>query len=149
MVKKDKLEKIDIRKKRKKLIKLRKEKLEEVKKKEEKGKKKEIDIRLEKETKLYWTRAIIGFASAFIGRLMGFVGWLLLIWMILFMLLFPFLANFIIFRFQYDKEEWDWKNILSPGLGIFFFLFMITATVLHTMLIYFGYPIRITIFGIV
>ncbi|TXT63884.1 MAG: conserved membrane protein of unknown function [Promethearchaeota archaeon] len=139
---------VDIRKKRKKLIKLREEKLEEAKSKEGKGKKKEIDVRLEKETKLYWARATVGFASAFIGRLMGFVGWLLLIWMLLFMLLFPFLASFIIFRFEYEKEEWNWKKILSPGLGIFFFLFMITSTIIHTLCLYYGYPITISISGV-
>jgi hypothetical protein len=145
--KKDKFEKIDIRKKRKKLMKIRKEKLD-VEKEEERGKKKKIDIRLERETKLYWARAAVGFGCGLLGRLMGFVGWLLLIWMVLFMILFPFLANFIIFKFGYDAEEWNYKKILSPGLGIFFFLFMITTTIVHTLALYFGYPIKITLFGI-
>ena len=147
MTKKDKLEKIDIKKKRKRMMELRRKKLDIDKKKEAKGKQKDIDIRLEKETKLYWVRAITGAFCALVGRLIGFVGWLLLIWMIFFWFVFPFFASFIIFQFKYDKEEWNWKSIIMPGVGMYFFLFMIVSTILHTLLVMIDYPLRITIFG--
>lgn len=147
MVKKDKLEKIDIKKKRKRLMELRREKLDLEQKKEVKGKQKKIDIRLEQETKLYWTRAVTGIVFALLGRLLGFVGWLMLFWMLFFWFAFPFFASFIIFRFKYDKEDWNWKNILMPGIGIFFFLFMIVSTILHTLFVLIDYPVTITILG--
>ncbi|TFF85612.1 MAG: hypothetical protein EU518_00860 [Promethearchaeota archaeon] len=149
MAKKDKLEKIDIKKKRKRMMELRREKLDLDKKKEAKGKQKDIDIRLEKETKLYWVRAITGAVCALVGRLIGFVGWLLLIWMLFFWFVFPFFASFIIFQFKYDKEEWTWKNIIMPGIGMYFFLFMIVSTILHTLLVMIDYPLTITIFGLI
>jgi len=37
-------------------------------------------------------------------------------------------------KYKYDKEEWNWKNIILPGIGIFFFLFMITGIFIHTIL---------------
>lgn len=147
MVKKDKLEKIDIKKKRKRLMELRREKLDIDKKKQAKGKQKQIDIRLEQETKLYWARAISGAVCGLIGRLIGFVGWLLLFWMLFFWFAFPFFASFIIYKFEYDKEDWSWKNIIMPGIGIFFFMFMLVSTVLHTLLVLIDYPLTITILG--
>ncbi len=135
MVKK---KKVDVRKKRKKLLqqKQKKQGKQETIKKEKKSKKqKELDIRLGKETKLYWMRAITGALSALIGRLfLGFVGWILLFWMLSFWFGFPFISSFVIFRFKYDKEEWSWKKILKPGIGVFFFLFMIVGVFTHTML---------------
>ncbi len=100
-------------------------------------KKSALDIRLEKETKLYWIRATIGALSALILRLIGFVGWLLLLWMAFFMLAFPFAANYAL-GYKIDKEEWTWKNVLKPGIGVFFFLFMIVGVVVHTTLILIG-----------
>jgi hypothetical protein len=147
MPKKEKLEKIDIKKKRKRLMELRRKKLDVEKKKEAKGKQKKIDIRLEQETKLYWTRAITGVSCGLIGRLIGLVGWLLLFWMLFFWFVFPFFASFIIFKFEYDKEDWTWKNILMPGIGMYFFMFMISSTILHTLLVLIDYPLTITIFG--
>ena len=127
--------KINILKKRKKLI---REKKKEFQKKDILPKTtavKPLDIRLEKETKLYWVRAITGALSALVGRLIfGFIGWFLLLWMLGWWFLFPFVVSFLIFKFNYDKEEWNWKNILMPGIGIYFFLFMIVGVIIHTML---------------
>ena len=121
-----KKKKVDIRKKRKKLLQQEQKKQgkQEIVKQEKKTEKqKELDIRLGKETKLYWMRAITGALSALLGRLfLNFVGWLLFFWMLGFWFGFPFISSFVIFRFKYDKEEWSWKNILKPGIGVFFFL---------------------------
>jgi hypothetical protein len=132
----------NILKKRKKLIQKQKKKLgikelPSEKKKQKTEKEEKLEIRLKKETNLYWVRAIIGALSAFIGRvLFGLVGWFLLIWMLAFWFGFPFIASFIIFRYQYDEEEWNWKNIIKPGIGIFFFLFMIVGVIFHTLLLF-------------
>ena len=49
---------------------------------------KPFDLRLEKETKLYWIRAATGALSALIGRLLfGFIGWFLFLWMLFWWLL--------------------------------------------------------------
>jgi hypothetical protein len=130
-----KRKKINILKKRKKLI---REKKKELQKKDMAPKSvatKPLDIRLEKETKLYWVRAITGALSAFVGRLVfGFFGWYLFFWMLGWWFLFPFAVSFLIFKYKYDKEEWNWKNILMPGIGIYFFLFMIVGVITHTLL---------------
>ena len=106
-----------------------------------------LDIRLEKETKLYWIKAVTGVISVSILRLIGFVGWLLLIWMLIFMLVFPFVVNFAL-GYKYDKEEWTWKNVLRPGLGVFFFMFMIFGVILHTTLKLLGVTFYISIWGV-
>ncbi len=133
--------KVDLKKRRKQLIKEQEkqlspqdvEKIEE--RKEPKQKEGELDIRLKKETHLYWARALTAVFGAFVGRyLLGFIGWILFIWMLAFWFLFPFFVSFVLFRYKYDKENWSWKNIILPGIGIYFFLFMIVATVIHTLL---------------
>jgi len=127
--------KVDIKKRRRKLIKEKKKELKLKTSKFEKKSSKTLDIRLEKETNLYWIRAITGLLSALIGRLIfGLIGWYLFIWMLIWWLLFPFIVSFIILKYKYDKEEWNWKNIILPGIGIFFFLFMITGIFIHTIL---------------
>lgn len=135
MPKKDsRSKKINIKKERQKLI---KEKMKQMDKKEYQKEKKSttnLDIRLEKETNLYWYRALTGALSGLIGRLIGFIGWPLLLWMLCFWFLTPFVINFVILKYKYDKEIWDWKKILKPGLGIFFLLFMITSVIVHTLL---------------
>ncbi len=94
-----------------------------------------LEIRLEKETKLYWIKAITGALSALIGRLfIGLIGWPLFFWMLGFWFGFPFIISFLILRYPYDKEEWNWKIILKTGIGIFFFTFMVLGTVIHTIL---------------
>ena len=106
-----------------------------------------LDIRLAKETKLYWIKAVTGALSVFILRLIGFVGWLLLIWMLIFMFVFPFAVNYAL-GYKFDKEEWTWKNVLRPGLGVFFFLFMIVGVILHTTIKLLGITYYISITGV-
>ncbi len=133
-----KRKKVNIRKRRQKLI---KEKQKELQYKAPKGEKAVkvpatgLDLRLEKETKLYWIRAITGALSAIIGRLIfGLIGWFLLLWMLIWWFLFPFIVSFFILKYEYDKEEWNWKKIILPGIGIFFFMFMICGVFTHTIL---------------
>jgi len=130
-----KRKKVDIKKRRKKLLKERKKEFQKKDIKIEKKTTNELDVRLEKETKLYWIRAITGALSAFIGRLIfGFIGWFLFIWMLGWWFLFPFIVSVLILKFEYNKEDWTWKNIVLPGIGIFFFLFMIVSVFIHTLL---------------
>lgn len=132
--------KVDLKKRRKQLIKekekqLTPKELEKIQeKKESKQKEDELSIRLKKETRLYWIRAVTGALCAFVGRyLLGFIGWILLIWMLIFWVIFPFFVSFVLFRYKFN-ENWTWKNVLMPGLGIYFFLFIIVGTVIHTLL---------------
>jgi len=130
--------KVDVRKKRSKLIKERQKEYPQQdisvdKKKVKTEKEEKLEIRLNKETKLYWVRAITGAISALIGISIGLVSWSLFIWMLAFWFGFPFFVSFVIFRYDYDEEEWNWKNIIMPGIGIFFFLFMIVAVILYTL----------------
>jgi len=130
-----KRKKVDIKKRRKKLLKERKKEFQKKDIKIEKKTTNELDVRLEKETKLYWIRAITGAVSAFIGRfIFGFIGWFLFTWMLVWWFLFPFIVSFLILKFEYNKEDWTWKNIILPGIGIFFFLFMIVSVFIHTLL---------------
>lgn len=138
MVKKDKRHRrINIKKERKKLIKEKKRQLQKQDLLTDKKSTKEIDIRLEKETKLYWVRALSGITSGLVGVLIGLKGWWLLIWMICFWFITPFFVSFIVFRYNYNKENWNWKNIIKPGIGIFFLLFMIVSIITYTFLKYF------------
>jgi Flp pilus assembly protein TadB len=138
MVKKDKRQKrTSIKKERQKLIKEKKKQLQKQDLLTDKKSTKEIDIRLEKETKLYWVRALSGLLSGLIGVLIGILGWRLLIWMICFWFITPFFVSFIVFRYEYNKEKWNWKNIIKPGIGIFFFLFMIVSTITFTLMLFF------------
>ena len=131
--------KVDVRKRRSKLIKERQKELPsqdiQLEKKKAKTEKEEaLEIRLAKETKLYWVRAITGALCGFIGvQIFGLMSYPLLIWMLAFWFGFPFFVSFVIFRFEYDKEEWSWKNIMMPGIGIYFFLFMIVAIIMQTL----------------
>lgn len=127
--------KVDIKKRRHKLLKEKRKELQIKDIKIEKKTTKEFDLRLEKETKLYWIRAVTGALSALVGRLvLGLIGWFLLIWMILWWFVFPFFVSFIILKYKYIKEEWSWKNIIQPGIGMFFFAFMIVGVITHTLL---------------
>jgi hypothetical protein len=132
--------KVDIKKKRSKLLKEKQkaqpaEAVSGDKKKLKTEKEEKLEIRLKKETKLYWIRAATGALSAFIGISIGLISWSLFIWMLAFWFGFPFFVSFVIFRYKYDKEEWSYKNILMPGIGIFFFLFMMVAIIIYTLLI--------------
>ncbi len=138
MVKKDKRQKrTNIKKERQKRIKEKKKQLQKQDLLSDKKTSKGIDLRLEKETKIYWIRAITGAASALIGILIGLKGWWIFLWMMCFWWITPFFVSFIILRYEYDKEEWNWKNIIKPGVGIYFFLFMIISTITFTLIRYF------------
>ncbi|NVM34202.1 MAG: hypothetical protein HWN81_01320 [Candidatus Lokiarchaeota archaeon] len=127
--------KVDIRKRRQKLLKEKKKELQINSNQIEKKPLTELDLRLEKETKLYWIRALTGALSALIGRILfGLIGWFLFLWMLVWWFLFPFAVSFLILKYEYDKEEWTWKNIILPGIGIYFFSFMIVGVFLHTIL---------------
>lgn len=131
--------KVDVRKKRSKLLKERKKELpsEEIqldKKRAKTEKEQALEIRLKKETNLYWVRAIMGALCGFVGvYFFDLVSYPLLIWMLAFWFGFPFFVSFVIFRYEYDEEEWSWKNIIMPGIGIYFFLFMIVAIIMQTL----------------
>ncbi len=127
--------KVDIRKRRQRLLKEKKKELQIKESPFEKKSLTELDLRLEKETKLYWIRTLTGALSALTGRfLFGLIGWFLFIWMLSWWFVFPFAISFLILKYEYDKEEWNWKNIILPGIGIYFFLFMIVGVFLHTIL---------------
>jgi len=127
--------KVDIKKRRQKLLREKKKELHKKTIQTEKKPLTILDLRLEKETKLYWIRALTGVLSAIIGRLLfGLIGWFMLLWMLIWWFLFPFVVSFIIYNYEYDKEEWNWKNIILPGIGMFFFLFMIFGVFIHTIL---------------
>ncbi|MFW9828723.1 MAG: hypothetical protein ACFFEY_14115 [Candidatus Thorarchaeota archaeon] len=129
--------KVDIKKKRQKLIKEKKKEFQKQSVQIEKRPSKSFDLRMERETKLYWIRALTGALSAFLGRLIfGLIAWFLLIWMLAWWFIFPFIVSFNILKYKYDKEEWTWKNIILPGIGIYFFLFMIIGVLTHTILNY-------------
>jgi len=132
-----KKKKVDIRKKRAKLLKERQKKLPKEQLKEEKKKSKsksDFDIRIEQESKLYWARGITGALSALVGRLfLGLIGLQLLFWMLFFWFAFPFITNKIL-KYEYKKDEWTWKNVIKPGIGAFFFLFMMVGIFIHTLL---------------
>ena len=130
-----KRKKVDIKKRRQRLIREKKKELEKKEIPLEKRPLKTLDLRLEKETKLYWVRAITGALSAIVGRIIfGLIGWFLLLWMLIWWFVFPFVVSSLIYNYEYDKEDWNWKNIILPGIGIFFLLFMICGVFLHTIL---------------
>jgi len=136
---KRKPKRINIKKERQKLIKEKRKSHPELEINIDKKSTKKIDIRLEKETKLYWIRAITAVLSGLLGRLLfgilpAYSGLGLFIWMLCFWFLTPFFVSFIILKYQYDKEEWNWKNIIKPGIGIYFLLFMIVTVVIHTFI---------------
>jgi len=132
--------KVDVRKRRTKLLKERQKEhpsqdFQLDKKRPKTEKEQVLEIRLEKETKLYWIRAATGALTGFAGvYFFDLVSWSLFIWMLAFWIGFPFFVSFVIFRYEYDKEEWSWKNIFLPGIGIFFFLFIIGAILTFTLL---------------
>lgn len=132
---KRKAKRVNIKKERQKLIKEKKKLHPEQELQIDKKSTKKIDIRLEKETKLYWIRVITAVLSGLVGRVaLGFFGWPLLIWMLCFWFITPFFVSFVILKYKYDKEEWNWKNIIKPGIGIYFLLFMIVTIITHTII---------------
>ena len=49
---------------------------------------------------------------------------------------FPFVVNFFVLKYEYIEDEWTWKNVILPGIGMFFFLFMIGGVFTHTILFF-------------
>ena len=137
MFNKKKRKKFDVRKKRAKLLKEKAKQIpkeeRDVKKKPKTDKEEKLEIRLKKETKLYWIRAITGALSGLIGVSIGLTSWYLFLWMIALWLGLPFVVSFLILGYKYDKEEWNWKNIIKPGIGIYLFLFGILAVIVYTI----------------
>ncbi|MHA1297814.1 MAG: hypothetical protein ACTSO9_00045 [Candidatus Helarchaeota archaeon] len=104
----------------------RKKSIEEI----EKSKEEEITA------KFYWTRAIFGAVSVLLGRVVfGLVGWNLFYWLLGWLFGFPWVMSFLIFRIPYEKGKWDWKMIMKTGIGIFFFMFMVIGTLVHTFMV--------------
>ncbi|MHA1871667.1 MAG: hypothetical protein ACTSU2_10100 [Promethearchaeota archaeon] len=102
-----------------------------------KKKKEEIekDEAKKQEDRFYWAKTITGALSAFIGRyFFNLVGWNMLLYMLGFWFGFPFILTFMM-GYKYDKEKWDWKMILKTGVGMFFFAFMVTGTIVHTLMV--------------
>src|SRR6056297_56303 len=88
------------------------------------------------EKKLYWGRAITGVVTSILGVLVfNLVGWDMFIYFILFLLVFPFIISFAILRIPYEKDKWDWKNIMKKGVAPQFFLFMLISTICHTYVV--------------
>ena len=140
-------------------VNIRKERLKQkkraLKKEDSKSKQKQksakdaaFDTRIERETKMYWIRGATGAISALILNIIGFVGWLLLIWLIILLVVAPFVINFIL-GYKFEKEVWTWKNVLRPGLGLCFFLFMFVSVIVHTTFVVLDIGIRITWNGII
>jgi len=87
------------------------------------------------EEKFYWVKAGTGAISAFFGVfIFRLVGWWLLIYMLGFLLIWPFFQSFVIFRLPYKKDRWDWKEILKSGMGGYFFIFMLVSTMVFTLM---------------
>ena len=88
------------------------------------------------ENKMYWIRVLTGLLAALLGRLaFGLIGWKMLGWMIGWWFGFPWVVSFLILRIPYEKVKWDWKMIMKTGIGAYFFIFMITATIAHTLIV--------------
>ncbi|OLS13831.1 MAG: hypothetical protein RBG13Loki_2508 [Promethearchaeota archaeon CR_4] len=85
------------------------------------------------EEKLYMYKVFLGFAAGLVGRLIGLIGWGLFLWLMIFWWVAPFpLAMRLA---PYEKDKWDWKMILKTAVMAFFFLFMVTSTVVHTLIV--------------
>ncbi len=85
------------------------------------------------EERLYYYKLVLGFASGLVGRLIGLYGYMMLLWLVIFWFGAPFLLGFLIA--PYDKEKWGWKMFLKTAVAAFFFLFMVTSTVVHTIIV--------------
>jgi hypothetical protein len=99
-------------------------------KEEETEEKKEKTV----EDKFYWSKALTGIIAAIFGSaVFKLIGWWMLAYLLVFLLVFPFFLSFVIFKLKYIKDQWDWKKILKTGLAAFFFLFMLVSTAIHTI----------------
>ena len=123
--------KLEVRKKRRQQKKKKyavtevEQKVSEVKSEE----KKEKDVQM----KFYWARALTGVITAILGGLaFKLIGWDMFIFMIVFLVVWPYILSFAIFRIPYVKKKWDWKKIISKGFAAHFFLFLLITTLIHT-----------------
>ena len=116
------------KKKKKVMYKVRtKEKVADIEKKKE----------ITKEEKFYWVRLAVGAVMGLLGVLVfKLVGWWMLLYMVLLLLGWPFIQSFLIFRLPYQKDKWDWKQILKTGIGGYFFTFMFVSTICFTLVSY-------------
>ncbi len=96
------------------------------------------------EEKFYWVKVITAIVTALLGVLVfNLRGWWMLLYLAGFLLLWPFIQSFLIFRLPYKKDQWDWKQILKTGVGAFFFIFMLISTASFTLLTYGEYKDRL------
>ena len=94
--------------------------------------------------KYYWYRTLSCGLVGFIGRaFFGLIGWWALLWMSIFLFVYPFLLSFLILKIPYDKDNWSWKDILKNGLFGGFTTYMLIATVTHTFMVAGNYPASI------
>jgi len=85
------------------------------------------------EQKLYYIKLLVAFASALVLSLLGIVGWWLLLALVSFWFGLPLLIGYLMA--PYDKEKWDWKMFEKTAVGAFFFIFMVVATLIHTLIV--------------
>jgi len=85
------------------------------------------------EEKLYFYKVLLGFAAGVVSQLIGLVGWWLFLWMIAFWIGAPLLIGRLMA--PYEKDKWDWKMFLKTAVMAFFTLFMVTTTVIHTLIV--------------
>jgi len=104
--------------------------------------KKETKVEVEKkketttEDKFYYIRALTGVIAAILGTLVfNLVGWWMLLYMVVIWVGWPWIMSFLILRIPYEKGTWDWKTILKTGWGIYFLLFMLISTIIHTLMV--------------
>ncbi|MHA1776225.1 MAG: hypothetical protein DRO88_11980 [Promethearchaeia archaeon] len=96
------------------------------------------------EEKFYWVKVITAVVSSLFGVLVfDLRGWWMFLYLAGFMLVWPFLQSFVIFRLPYKKKQWDWKKILKTGVGAFFFSFMLISTVCFTIITYGDYKDKV------
>lgn len=89
-------------------------------------------IPLTNEQKLYYIKLMMGFATGLIGRLIGLIGWWMLLWLMCFWWVAPLAIGYLMA--PYVRDKWDWKMFEKTAVGAFFFLFMVIATIVHTLL---------------
>jgi hypothetical protein len=85
------------------------------------------------EQKLYLYKLALAFGSGIIGILVGLIGWWLLLYLVCFWFGAPLLLGYLMAPYVVDK--WDWKMFEKTAVGAFFFIFMVTTTLLHTVLV--------------
>jgi hypothetical protein len=88
------------------------------------------------EKKLYSIKLLLALGSAILGIFVGLIGWRLLIYMVCFWFGAPLLIGYLMAPYDTSPQnQWDWKMFEKTAVGAFFFIFMVTATLLHTLLV--------------